>query len=175
MAELVPDKPLKPCLVICPIGEEGTEERKRSNQVLKYIIEPIAKKCGFKADRADEISKPGVITTQIIDRLLNDELIIADLTSRNANVFYELAVRHAIKKPVVQLIGADERIPFDVSSSRTIRFDWQDMASQENCRRLARGVLPPGWPPDDGPGPWQARHWPWTAATDHARRRPDER
>lgn len=125
---------LKSCLVISPIGEEETEVRQRSNKVLKHIIEPVAYECGYQAIRADKISEPGIITSQIIGRLLNDDLVIADLTGMNANVYYELAVRHAIKKAVVQIIHQGDKIPFDVSMTRTISFDYRDLDSVAYCK-----------------------------------------
>jgi hypothetical protein len=76
-----------------------------------HIIHPVAKECGYLAIRADEISEPGIITSQVIQHLLDDHLVIADLTGHNANVFYELAIRHAIRKPVLQLIQKGEQIP----------------------------------------------------------------
>jgi hypothetical protein len=45
---------------------------------------------------------------------MNDPLAIADLSDPNPNVFYELAIRQAIGKPLVQIIQKDEKIPFDV-------------------------------------------------------------
>ena len=53
-------------------------------------------------------------------------MIIADLTDLNPNVLYELAVRHAVLKPFVQIIASGQAIPFDVSGIRTIFFDLQD-------------------------------------------------
>jgi len=50
--------------------------------------------------RADKISEPGIITTQIIGHIVDAELVIADLTDKNPNVFYELAIRHAIRNPI---------------------------------------------------------------------------
>jgi hypothetical protein len=124
----------KLCFVIAPIGDQDSEIRKRSDQVLNYIIKPVTKRCGYKAERADEISEPGIITTQVIQRLLDADLVIADLTGRNPNVFYELAIRHAIKKPVVQIIRCNEPIPFDVSTTRTIHFDHQNLESVDKCK-----------------------------------------
>ena len=124
----------KSCFVIGPIGDEGSEERIRSDQILKHIIRPAAEECGYKAVRADEISEPGIITTQIIDHLMNDDLVIADLTGHNPNVFYELAVRHAVRKPVVQMIAAGERIPFDVAAARTIQVDHHNLDSVEAAK-----------------------------------------
>lgn len=124
----------KRCFVICPIGEQDSDTRRRSDQVLRHIIKPAVESCGFVAERADEIDKPGLITSQVIQRVVNDPLVIADLTERNPNVFYELAIRHAIRKPLVQLIKKGERIPFDVAGTRTIQVDHQDLDSVESAR-----------------------------------------
>lgn len=117
------------CFVIAPIGAEGSDIRLRSDQVLKHIIEPAAGDCGYKAVRADKISEVGLITSQVIQHVVEDALVIADLTGRNPNVFYELAIRHAVRKPVVQIIHATEPIPFDVAASRTVQVDHHDLDS----------------------------------------------
>jgi hypothetical protein len=121
----------KICFVIAPIGDPDSETRKRSDQVLKHVIRPAAKSCGYKAIRADEIDKPGLITSQVIQHVVTDELVVADLTERNPNVFYELAIRHAIRKPLVQIIRKGEPIPFDVAGTRTIYIDHKDLDSVE--------------------------------------------
>ncbi len=61
-----------------------------------------------------------MITSQVIQHLLEDELTIADLTGRNPNVFYELALRHAIGKPIIHIKEISESIPFDVLGIRVI-------------------------------------------------------
>jgi len=122
------------CFVIGPIGAPGSEERYRSDQMLTHIIGPAAKNCGYKILRADKISQPGIITSQIVECLLDSPMVVADLTGKNPNVFYELAVRHAVRKPVVQVIEAAERIPFDVASIRTIRVDHRDLDSAARCK-----------------------------------------
>ncbi|MFZ3169874.1 MAG: hypothetical protein WA130_19855 [Candidatus Methanoperedens sp.] len=124
----------KNCFVIAPIGDEGSEVRRRSDQVLKHIIAPAAKECDYETIRADKISEPGLITSQVIQHLIDDSLVIADLTGRNPNVFYELAIRHAIKKPIVQIIQSGESIPFDVAATRTIQFDHKDLDSVAKCK-----------------------------------------
>ena len=124
----------KNCFVISPIGEAESETRKRSDQVLRHIIRPATQECGYKAVRADEIDKPGIITSQVIQHVVSDPLVIADLSETNPNVFYELAIRHAIKKPLVQIIQKGERIPFDVAGTRTIYFDHHDLDSVEEAK-----------------------------------------
>lgn len=119
----------KTCFVIAPIGKEGSDTRIRSDQILNHIIEPAVSALGYDVLRADQISEPGIITTQIIQHIVEDQLVIADLTGRNPNVFYELAIRHAIKQPVVQIIDSSEQIPFDVAATRTIHVDHRDLDS----------------------------------------------
>jgi hypothetical protein len=124
----------KNCFVIMPIGEESSDTRRRSDQVLKHIIKPAAESCGYSAIRADEIDKPGLITSQVIQRVIDDPLVIADLSETNPNVFYELAIRHAIRKPLVQIIEKGERIPFDVAGTRTVHVDHKDLDSVSSAK-----------------------------------------
>jgi hypothetical protein len=122
------------CFVIAPIGPDNSDIRKRSDQILKHVINPAASACGFATVRADNISEPGMITAQIIQHIIDDPLVIADLTGSNPNVFYELAVRHAIRKPLVQLIQKDEKIPFDVAGMRTVPVDHRDLDSVQEAK-----------------------------------------
>ena len=119
----------KTCFVVAPIGKHGSEIRKRSDNVFNYIIAPTVSKFGYEAVRADKIDEPGSINHQITLQLLNAELVIADLTGSNPNVFYELAVRHAFRKPFIQIIKKDDLIPFDIKDLRTIEVDEQDLES----------------------------------------------
>jgi len=124
----------KKCFVISPIGEDGSDTRKRADQVLKHVIKPAAEECGFDAIRADDIAEPGLITSQVIQNIIDDPLVIADLTGMNPNVFYELAIRHSIRKPLVQIIQKGDKIPFDVAGMRTVSVDHKDLDSVDEAR-----------------------------------------
>ncbi|WP_063670161.1 hypothetical protein [Dyella thiooxydans] len=115
------------CFYITAIGEEGSEQRKHSDLFVSAIVEPALEPFGLKLIRADAIDKPGTITRQIIDYILQSRLVIADLSFHNPNVFYELAIRHAARLPVVQIARTFERLPFDVNQMRTIRIDTTDI------------------------------------------------
>lgn len=129
------------CFVIAPIGEEDSETRQRSDKLLKYVIGPVASERGYAAIRADQIAEPGLITSQIIQHVAEDALVIADLTERNPNVFYELAIRHALRRPLVQMISQGERIPFDVAGMRTVEIDIQDLDSVERAKQDLSGQI----------------------------------
>ena len=128
----------KICFVIAPIGEPESETRRRSDQILTHVIRPAVEPHGYKAIRADEIDQPGIITNQVIQHVVNDPLVIADLTERNPNVFYELAIRHAMRKPFIQLIDKNESIPFDVAPIRIIHIDHHDLDSVAEAKTKIR-------------------------------------
>lgn len=117
------------CFYITPIGGAGSEARKHSDLFLGSIIEPAVFPFGLKVIRADGIDKPGVITRQIIEYILKSRLVIADLSFHNPNVFYELALRHAIRLPIVQIVRQSDNIPFDINQMRTIHIDNTDIYS----------------------------------------------
>jgi hypothetical protein len=127
--------PKPSCFVISPIGDDGSPERRRADQVLRHLIEPAARRAGYaKPQRADQISAPGIITQQVIQAVADADLVIADLTEHNPNVFYELAIRHGLQSPLVQLLESSERLPFDIAQMRTIKFDIHDLDSVEQAR-----------------------------------------
>ena len=122
------------CFFVAPIGKEGSEDRRYSDQVLRHIVRASLEPIGFKVQRADEISEPGMITVQVIRRVCDCELVVADLTNTNANVMYELAVRHVIKKPVILIASGGQLLPFDINTERTIYFNIQDADSIESAK-----------------------------------------
>ncbi len=117
----------KICFVISPIGSAESVERKHANLILTALIEPALAELELEVVRADGISKPGLITGQVIDHIAKAALVIADLSFSNPNVYYELALRHAVRKPVVQLIRAGDKLPFDVGQYRTVEIDMTDI------------------------------------------------
>jgi len=117
------------CFYITPIGETESDTRRHSNLFLESIVDPAIRTIGLTVVRADQIDKPGVITRQIIEYILRSRLVVADLSYSNANVFYELALRHAARLPVVQIVRYGDRIPFDINQMRTIVIDNRDIYS----------------------------------------------
>jgi hypothetical protein len=121
--------PALTCFAIGPIGSRhaphGSPEREtyeESIRVMEDVIEPACTAVGLpRPVRADKLTRAGEITEQIFRRLRNDDVVIADLTGANANVMYELGLRHTRNKLTVQ-IGEFKRLPFDVNVIRTIQF-----------------------------------------------------
>jgi hypothetical protein len=132
----------KLCFVIGPIGKPGTEIRRHADWLLKGIIKPVFEKHfqNFNVVRADEIVQQGNISSQVINRLFEAELVIADMSLANANAFYELAIRHMKRLPTIHMIRDEEEIPFDVFPYRAVRFGYSDPAELESAKDELRGV-----------------------------------
>ena len=124
----------KSCFIISPIGEPNSPEREHNDSVRDFVIKEAVREIGYEAIRADEIAEPGSITSQIMQRIFDDDLVVADLTDHNPNVFYELSVRHAVGKPFVQIITEGQDIPFDVQGMRLIFYDLTKPASVHRAK-----------------------------------------
>lgn len=111
------------CFYVTPIGIENSPQRAHADLFLSSLIEPALEEIGLQVVRADQIDKPGLITTQVIEYLLKSRLVIADLSFHNPNVFYELAIRHSTYRATVQIIRSIDSIPFDLNQVRTIIID----------------------------------------------------
>jgi hypothetical protein len=132
---------MRTCYVISPIGEKGSSTRRRSDQVMKHLVAPAVAPFGYEVRRSDSDAEPGEIPAQIIRQMATAELVIADLSDFNPNVFYELAIRHVAAKPLVQMIAAGQTVPFDVGHLRTVYFNLTDPDDLEEAREeLAKHV-----------------------------------
>jgi len=116
----------KTCFIASTIGDENTEERKAADDKFDLVFEPILQKLGYKAVRADKIGSPNSISYDIVKMIIDSQLMIADVSDKNPNVFYELAVRNAIQKPVIVIKSVKQKMPFDIYDKRAISIDMQD-------------------------------------------------
>lgn len=129
------------CFIACPIGDEGTAVRKRSDNLYKFVFAPVLRSCGYAAVRADHIDIVGDISAQVIRHLLDAPMVLADLSGHNANVFYELGIRHAAGKPYILIIDKEYDLPFDIAHLRVVHIDLRDPQSVDDAReRLKKQI-----------------------------------
>lgn len=126
----------KSCFVIGPIGKEGSDTRKKADLLLALVIKQVLedKPFQYNVTRSDSLGEPGLISVQVISRVIESDLVVADLSGQNPNAFYELAIRHMEEKPVIHMTD-ETALPFDVFDYRTIQYDMGDMAGIESAKR----------------------------------------
>jgi hypothetical protein len=137
------NKLAKVCFVIGPIGPPSSEIRAAADDFINYIVAPCVVDIGYdKPIRADMLPEPGRITSQIIELLNSADLVIADLSTNNANVYYELSCRHAIGKPAIHMAVEGTPLSFDVADNRTIFYTMHarrvDLAREELKGQIER-------------------------------------
>lgn len=84
---------------------------------------PAIKSAGLEAQRADDLYAPNNVVSDIWKFTKEADIVLADLTGKNPNVFYELGLAHAISKPVILVTESEEDIPFDLRAIRIIKYD----------------------------------------------------
>jgi len=113
------------CFIAMPIQKSGTPEHRHFAAIYDTIAS-VVHSAGFEPIRADKIAVPGNINRDVITRLALAPLVIADLTDLNPNVFYEVGLRHAIRRNGTILLIDKARtpsIPFDLSQYRVIQYE----------------------------------------------------
>jgi len=114
---------LRRAFFITPIGEPMSPERRRSDVVLAHILKPVlVPRFVGEIERADRMADPGEITPTIVNAIETADLIIADLSDANPNVYYELAIAHAFAKPVIHIIEEGHHPRFDVKDVRAFPY-----------------------------------------------------
>ena len=97
------------------------------NAIYKDLIRPALEEAGFEPFRADEETTTGDILTDMFQELLLADLAICDLSIDNANVYYELGIRHAFRKRgIVHIQSGRAYMPFDIFNVRTIPYHTND-------------------------------------------------
>lgn len=104
------------CFVIMPF--EGWFDSYYSE-----IYIPAIEDAGFEAKRADDLYRPSNIVSDIWAYTKESSVVLADLTNKNPNVFYELGLAHAITKPAILITSSIEDIPFDLRNLRVLVYD----------------------------------------------------
>src|ERR1700733_7469768 len=106
--------------VIQQIGASDSPERRRADEIYEGIIVPAVENSGLEAYRADLDATPGAVTPKMLSELLTARVVIADLTGRNPNVFYELGITHSFARPLISIADSSDSLPFDAKDERII-------------------------------------------------------
>jgi hypothetical protein len=107
---------MEDCFVLMPYGD-------RSDRYYVKVYAPAVEAAGLHPVRADSLFRPSPILEDIWRFTRDSQVLLADLSGRNPNVFYEVGLAHAIAKPVVLVAASMEDVPFDLRGLRVLVYD----------------------------------------------------
>lgn len=132
------EQEVKRCFVMMPFSTPEGYEKDHFIKIYDQIIKPAVTDAGFEPVRVDENNLSTSIVSKIFDGLINCEMAICDLSSRNPNVLYELGIRQAYNKPVVLIKDEKTDFIFDVSGITTI--EYQSMRLYEHVMYAKKNI-----------------------------------
>jgi len=121
----------KRCFVVMPFGDQDLQV------VYEDFVKPVlVDGCHLHCERGDDVFGSNVVMDDILKSIGTADVVLADLTRKNANVFYEVGICHALGKPVLLLAQSIEDVPFDLRHRRVLLYEY----SPRGCKRL-EGML----------------------------------
>lgn len=131
----------KRCFVIIPFSQTSEEHTEDYwNKHFEYFLKPLIKECGdLEVSRSEALR--GDILKQIIRDLYDSSIVVADLTDKNPNVFWELGVRQSFKHGTVTIAEQDTKIPFDISTKGTLYYYPKNHVKNERFREQFKKAI----------------------------------
>jgi len=132
------------CFILMPFADTSDVQK-----VYRDHVKPVLEsRCGLRCERADDIYDISGVMQSVWEGINRARLVVADLTGKNANVFYELGIAHTLGKPVIVLTQSMEFVPFDLRHLRCIVYEYKprsitklETALENTVKRVLSGSL----------------------------------
>lgn len=122
------------CFVICPF-------RDPFNEYYLEIYQPAIREAGLLPLRADEIFSPGMFMRDVVAGIFQSAVVLAELSGRNPNVFYELGLAHAYSKPVIMITQENDAVPSDLQGLRWISYQTSSVHWGRDLQRSIKETI----------------------------------
>lgn len=127
------EKAKRKCFVLMPFAEKYRE-------VYEQIYKAVCSDNNVECWRVDEVARPGSITKDIVDGIIDADIVIADLSSQNPNVFYELGIAHSVGNKTIMTCQNIDDVPFDIGNYRVILYEQTISGSKELIKKLDKSI-----------------------------------
>lgn len=121
------------CFVLMPFADALRE-------VYDQVFKPVCDQNDIDCWRVDEIAKPGSITQDIVRGIIEADLVIADLTNKNPNVFYELGIAHSVGNKTIMVSQHKTDVPFDIANYRVLFYEQTITGSRIFIKTLDQAI-----------------------------------
>jgi hypothetical protein len=112
----------KKCFIMMPIADHKDYPDGHFSRVYEFLIKPACDLAGLEPYRADDNKASDMIMIDILQKLIECDMAICDISSRNANVFFELGLRQAFNKKTILITDGAQVPPFDISGLRNVSY-----------------------------------------------------
>ncbi|MDM0001831.1 hypothetical protein QTI24_24700 [Variovorax sp. J22P240] len=132
------------CFVVMPFGEKKDPDGNEIDfdDIYRHFFKKAIEDLGVECIRCDEIEEAGSIHEKMFEHIYQDDIVVVDITTSNANVYYELGIRHALAKGVTVLIRRKGTvIPFNIQGMQVIEYDQGKFASVEQAKGRIRDII----------------------------------
>ena len=130
--------------VIMPFGVRDagpSHEPLDFDQLYSGVLRPLGIQSGWDVLRVDEVVESGTITTQAFRELFAADLVVADVTSANSNVYYELGIRQALSPSGTVLVALEgTQLPFDIANQRVLFYQRDFKADGDFAKRYGQAL-----------------------------------
>jgi len=109
----------------------------QSKAIYYNVLKPVIESFGYSVSKADEDLRTGIVIEQIRESIKNAALVVADVSGKNPNVFYELGYAHGVEKNVLIITNDKNDVPFDISHVRYFEYSYDP-----NFENLKNKFLP---------------------------------
>ena len=123
------------CFVLMPFGDVRDLQA-----VYRDHVKAVIERCGLRCERADDIYDVTGVMQSVWEGINRARLVVADLTERNPNVFYELGIAHTLGKPVIMLTQSIDFVPFDLRHLRCIEYSYTPRGADQLEQALERTI-----------------------------------
>ncbi len=133
--------PKRKCFVIMPFSTTESCHQDEWSDIFENTIKPAVEESGFNYECFRASLVIGNIIRDIIDNLNKSDVVIADMTDRNPNVFYELGVRHTLQDATVLITQKMDDVPFDLRPYATLKYDWKTKKGRDQFKEEIKRVF----------------------------------
>jgi TIR domain-containing protein len=117
------------CFIVMPFGDAALQI------VYEDFVRPIVEgQCALTCERGDDVFGSNVVMDDIRSSIQAADIVVADLTGKNANVFYEVGIAHTVGKPVLLMAQSIDDVPFDLRHRRVLLYEY----SPRGCKKLEK-------------------------------------
>ena len=129
------------CYVLMPFSGTESCTRNEWTRIFEELLRPAVEEAGQGYQCVRSTATRGNIVASILQDINDSYVVIADLTDQNANVFYELGVRHSLKNRTIMIAQKRNHIPFDLEAYAYHIYDWRTKKGRQLLVKKIRQLL----------------------------------